>query len=113
MSTDLNIIPALQPVQSAPAIPAVSMRLPNGWTLSLSGPSERGEVWITFQSPAPSGAYAAHWIPADSVRGKVMLDLMRSMSALTALTAPASGPDDGAMRGVGSVGYDANGTPVS
>lgn len=76
----LNTIPALQPeAQRAPAVPCASMLLPNGWTLSVSGPTDRGEVWVTFRAPAPAGTFASHWVPADGVRGKVMLELMRSM----------------------------------
>ena len=80
----LNTIPALQPeAQRAPAVPCASMLLPNGWTLAISGPSEAREVWVTFSAPAPAGMFASHWVPADGVRGKVMLELMRTMAPAT------------------------------
>lgn len=89
MSTDTSIasdapgtLPAAQAVREPPAaVPCTSCVLANGWTLSVSGPTEAGEVWVTFRAPKPSGAFASHWVPADSVRGKVMLDLLRTMQA--------------------------------
>ncbi len=79
--------PGLQPETQAapekPAVPCASMQLPNGWTLGISGPTECGEVWVTFSAPKPAGMFASHWVPADGVRGKVMLELMRSMQPAT------------------------------